>query len=285
MKTPAVFLDRDGTIIEERRYIGDQDEVQLLPDAARAIRLLSDAGFLVIIASNQSGVARGIFDEETLAAVHARVEELLAAEGAALDGAYYCPYLDGPEATVSEYRRDSELRKPRPGMLLQAARELDIDLARSWMVGDSGSDIEAGTRAGCQTILLDGGKVAGPNDAARADHVAPGLIDAADMVIRSVEQKHEANAGTPPSPRDDAVLLMLGKIHDQLDRARRPRRQDDFSLLRFFGALLQMFAVVAALWGVMALLNDQVDAAGARLALACFLQLASISTFAIDRFR
>ena len=100
-----------------------------------------------------------------------------------------------------------------------------------------------------------------------------------------MKKDREANTPTAPTSRDDEVVLMLGRIHDQLDRARRPKRQDDFSLLRFFGALLQMFAVVAALWGAIALLNDQTGAASARLLLGCFLQLASISTFAIDRFR
>jgi D-glycero-D-manno-heptose 1,7-bisphosphate phosphatase len=285
MNNAAVFLDRDGTIIEDRHHLGDPDEVRLLPDAARAIRMLSDEGFLVIIASNQSGVARGLFDEETLAAVHARLEELLAAENTGLDGAYYCPYLDGPEATVSVYRRDSELRKPKPGMLRQAARELDIDLNRSWMIGDSASDVEAGSRAGCRTILLNGGEGTDPSEAAQADDVVPGLIDAANIIVRSMKRGHAAGPGTPRPPDNDQVLVMLGKIHDQLDRARRPRRQADFSLLRFFGALLQMFAVVAALWGVMALLDDDSGPAAARLMLACFLQLASITAFAIDRFR
>ena len=286
MKSPAVFLDRDGALIEDRGYIGDQNQVHLLPGAGEAVRRLSEAGYLVIIASNQSGVARGLFDEEALAGVHARVEELLAAEGAKLDGAYYCPYLDGPEASVGEYRRDSELRKPRPGMLLQASRELDIDLARSWMIGDSASDVEAGTRAGCRTILLDGGRGGGADDSARTSHTARDLAEAARMVLQhDMKKDREASTPTAPTSRDDEVVLMLGRIHDQLDRARRPKRQDDFSLLRFFGALLQMFAVVAALWGAIALLNDQTGAASARLLLGCFLQLASISTFAIDRFR
>ena len=154
MTTRAVFLDRDGTIIEDTSYVDDPAKVRLLSGVADAIRRFGDASYLVVIVSNQSGVARGMFDEATLSAVHQRVDELLAERGATLDGAYYCPYLDSAEATVETYRRDSDLRKPKPGMLLQAAEELNIDLERSWMIGDSSRDIEAGKRAGCRTIRI-----------------------------------------------------------------------------------------------------------------------------------
>ncbi len=288
-KSPAVFLDRDGTIIEDRNHIAEPDDVRLLPGATGAIRRLSEANYLVIVVSNQSGVARGLFDEETLAEVHGRLEELLAAERAGLDGAYYCPYLDGSEATIEAYRRDSELRKPRPGMLLQAAGELDIDLTRSWMIGDKASDVEAGTRAGCQTILLDGGREPAPSDVHHATHSARDLAGAVDLILRTAGQgdsvKPETDVKTAPAHRDDEVLKMLERIHGQLDRAHRRKRQSDFSLTRFFGVLLEMFAIVAALWGVIALLNDQAPEATARLALGCFLQLASMSTFVMDRFR
>ena len=126
MKATAVFLDRDGTVIEDPGYVDDPERVHLLPGAADAIRRFSEAGHLVVVVSNQSGVARGLFDEATLSRVHARLEELLQARGASLDGAYYCPYFDGPEATVDSYRRDSELRKPKPGMLVQAASEFNV---------------------------------------------------------------------------------------------------------------------------------------------------------------
>jgi len=324
MKHKAVFLDRDGTLIEDRGYLGDPEEVHLLPGAAEALCRFAEAGHKIIIISNQSGIARGLFDETDLDEVHARMEELLAAEGAAIDGAYYCPYLDGPEAKVKRYRRDSELRKPKPGMLLQAARELNIDLKRSWMIGDSPRDVEAGTRAGCKTVLLTNGST-NPDEQVDADEEAPDLMAAADLIVgkRRRPTKRSATTVAPPSGdretvadaaiadppiselvgereavqempvtsesqrpalRDD-VPGLLEEIRDLLERAQRPKRQDDFSLVRLFGALLQMFALVAAVWGVGTMLNDDSVGATPKLILACFLQLASLTAFAVDRFR
>ena len=285
MNSTAVFLDRDGTIIEDIGYIGDPDDVRLIPDAAEAIRRISQAGYLVVIVSNQSGVARGLFDEAALSDVHARVEALLRAEGAALDGAYYCPYLDSHDTKVEAYRRDSELRKPNTGMLRQAARDLNIDLSRSWMIGDSPSDVEAGRRAGCETILV------GPNGSnardanVKATHVVGSLLEAVELLECGMKRDHEETDNTASPAREDQVIRLLGQIRDQLDRAQRQQRQQDFSLARLFGALLQMFAVVAAFWGVIGLFGEEAGLATARFALACFLQLASISAFAIDRFR
>ena len=305
MKATAIFLDRDGTLIPDRNYISDPDEVELLAGSAEAMRRFRDAGYLVVLASNQSGIARGLFDEEALDDVHARLQDLLADEGAALDGAYYCPYLDGPEATVKAYRRDSELRKPKPGMLLQAARELNIDLKRSWMIGDSPTDALAGARSGCRTILLDNGHGNLDDLDVKVTHTAANLAEAADLILgkskpipgpkqasheerkTGVKRGHGSKRSSPGATRHDEVVPMLHKIHDLLEREHKHRRgrQDDFSLMRLLAALLQMFAVVAAVWGGSALLGDQTGIATARLTLACFLQIVSISAFAVDRFR
>ena len=182
MKATAVFLDRDGTIIEAHGYINDPNQVRLIPGAADAILRLSEGGHLVVLVSNQSGIARGLLDDETLSRVHGRLEELLREEGVSLDRAYYCPYLDGPEAKVDAYRRDSELRKPKPGMLLQAARELNIDLSRSWVIGDSPCDVEAGLRAGCRTILIDRDGSGGINGGVTATHTVSSLYEAARIL-------------------------------------------------------------------------------------------------------
>jgi len=319
MKRTAVFLDRDGTIIEDAGYIGDPRQVRLIDDAADAIRRFRQAGYLVVIASNQSGVARGFFDEVALYKVHAHLESLLAERGAAADQAYYCPYLDGPEATVVAYRRDSDLRKPRPGMLLRAAKELDIDLSRSWMIGDSAIDVQAGVNAGCRTILLRHNGAVPPVVDVAPTHCVDSMTEAAVLVEQAMKQESGSISASPsplkgegrgqgatavsavegrptPSPSqgedrgesstpNNAVLLSLEKIHDQLERAHRKDRQHDFSFLRLLGALLQMLAIVAALWGVVALLDDLSAAATARLTLACFFQLAAVTAFAIDRFR
>jgi len=294
MKATAVFLDRDGTIVHDAGYLDDPAKVRLLPGAAEALARLADAGHLLVIVSNQSGIARGLFDEKCLAEVHARVEQLLQEEGARIDGAYYCPYLDGPEATVPAYRRDSELRKPKSGMLIQAAKELDIDLTRSWMVGNAPTDVEAGLRAGCRSILVNENGPALGKTAPNAYRVAS-ITEAADLILREDSTKHRSSTrtatsseavGLPVTAADTQKLVeRLDRIHDVLDRQRRQNRQHDFSVLRLFGALLQMFAVVAALWGVVALLNDVTDAAAARLALAAFLQLAVLTTLAMDRLR
>ncbi|MCH7883618.1 MAG: HAD-IIIA family hydrolase [Planctomycetes bacterium] len=291
MSQPAVFLDRDGTIIDDVGYLNDPEKVRLLPGAADAIRRMRSAGYRVVIISNQSGIARGMLDEPTLAQIQARLEELLDQDGASLDGVYYCPYLDGPDAVVEAYRRNSELRKPRPGMLFQAARELNLDLKRSWMIGDSTSDVAAGHRAGCRTILVRSNRADSAEDERSATCTVDNLAEAADAVLRMMTR----NQQNPPAKLDatapeeqahqDQVLRALDRIHDQLERTDRRNRQADFSVLRLFGALLQMFALVAALWGVAALLNEQSAPATARLMLACFLQLASITALAVDRFR
>ncbi|MCK6485790.1 MAG: HAD family hydrolase [Phycisphaerae bacterium] len=178
----AVFLDRDGTIIEDMHYSGDPARVRLLPGAAGALCRLRAAGYRLIVVTNQSGIARGLLSVAQLAEVHRRMERLLAAEGATLDAIYYCPYLAGVEAVVEEYRRDSDLRKPGPGMLIQAAREWNIDLQRSWMVGDAPRDVQAGRAAGCRTVLV---AAAGAPPCPQADFVVGDVSAAADIILRT----------------------------------------------------------------------------------------------------
>ncbi len=186
---PAVFLDRDGTIIEDIDFIDDPAKVALLPGAVEAIRRFNDAGFVTVVVSNQSGVARGMFDEATVQAVNDRLQALLNEHGARIDAFYYCPYLDGDEAVVERYRKRSDWRKPAPGMLLAAAEDLDIDLTRSWMIGDARRDVEAGLKCGCRTILIDSSRVHldAPNSSqAKVHQDAPycvaGLLEAATIV-------------------------------------------------------------------------------------------------------
>ena len=151
-KWQAVFLDRDGTINEEVGYLDRMEKLQLIPGAAEAIRWINESGMKAVVVSNQSGVARGIFDELFVAEIHARLREMLLAEGASLDGIYYCPHH--PMEGRVEYLKICDCRKPAPGLLLRAVAELHIDPARSYMVGDTLKDIEAGGRAGAQGILV-----------------------------------------------------------------------------------------------------------------------------------
>lgn len=141
----AVFLDRDGTLIVDRGYLAEPDGVEFLPGALEGLRRLAQAGFPLVIASNQSGIGRGLFEPEALDAVHARLEALLADAGLRLAGTYYCPHAPSDGCSC---------RKPAPGMLLRAAEELDLALDRSWIVGDKASDVEAGRRAGCRGVQL-----------------------------------------------------------------------------------------------------------------------------------
>lgn len=198
----AVFLDRDQTLIEDPGYINHPSQVRLLPGVAQALIQLKKLGYLLVVVSNQSGVARGLVTEEVLQQIHHRLKKLLADEGAFLDAIYYCPFH--PEGVIPQYRCESDLRKPNPGMLLKAAQELAIDLSCSWMIGDSFRDIEAGLRAGCKTILIESPVrrlQPGPSDPV-PDRKVASLREAANL-IRMLDQRPQskespAAAQTPP---------------------------------------------------------------------------------------
>ncbi len=153
MSDKAIFMDRDDTLIEDPGYINDPEQVKLLDGVPDALIQLKALGYKLIIVTNQSAVAHGIVTEKVLGEIHDRLKQLLAEKNAFLDRIYYCPYH--PEGVVPKYRKESNSRKPSPGMLLQAADEMDIDLSQSWCIGNSRRDIEAGLRAGCKTILID----------------------------------------------------------------------------------------------------------------------------------
>lgn len=148
----AIFLDRDGTVNEERHYLFDPELVALTEGIGPAIQSANLAGFLVVVVTNQSGVARGFYSLDDVAAVHRRIAELLALAGARVDRFYCCPHH--PAEGIGEYLLDCDCRKPKPGMLLQAARELGIQLQESFLIGDYRTDLEAGAAAGCRTILV-----------------------------------------------------------------------------------------------------------------------------------
>ena len=151
----AVFLDKDGTLIDDVPYNVDPLRVTLARDARSAVRALQEHGFLLIVVSNQPGVALARFSLQSLACVERRIQELLASSAAEIDAFYYCPHL--PQAPNVRYAVRCLCRKPQPGLLRQAAREWQIDLAQSWLVGDILDDVEAGNRARCRTVLVDNG--------------------------------------------------------------------------------------------------------------------------------
>lgn len=284
----AVFLDRDNTLIADPGYIRRPDQVQLLPGVAEAVRRFRAAGYRVVVVTNQSGVARGLLTEEQLEAVHDRLRSLLRAQGAELDAIYYCPYLDGPDAKVATYRRKSPLRKPEPGMLLEAAADHQLDLARSWMIGDSERDMEAARRAGCRSVLLIGsnGSHAESHEQASvgrpqsgADYTAETLPQAAAIVEGNEPMQDQ------PNEKKAEQTQLLTEIRDLLESQNRRGSQEDFSLLRLCGSIAQMFAIVVCLWGVVALASQDSAAATARFVLAVFLQLATIAAWLADRNR
>ncbi len=155
MAAPVVFLDKDGTLVEDVPYNVDPTRVRLAPGAAEGLPVLAAAGFRLAVVSNQSGVARGYFPESALEGVERRVRELLADIGVTLAGWFYCPHH--PEGGVREYAVVCDCRKPAPGMILAAAQQLGADPRDCWVVGDILDDVEAGRRAGCRTVLLDNG--------------------------------------------------------------------------------------------------------------------------------
>jgi D-glycero-D-manno-heptose 1,7-bisphosphate phosphatase len=176
MPREAVFLDRDGTLVEEVHYLGEPERVRLIAGAADAVRRLNDAGVLAVVVTNQAGVARGYFPEGRVAEVHRHLSALLAERGARIDAFYHCPHH--PTEGVGEYRVACGCRKPKPGLLLAAARELDIDLGRSWMIGDKLCDAQAGAAAGCRTILVRTGHGAElPAELPAAELRLAGVVD------------------------------------------------------------------------------------------------------------
>ncbi|NNM86050.1 MAG: HAD family hydrolase [Phycisphaerales bacterium] len=194
MANRAVFMDRDNTIIANDGYLGDPAGVKLLPGAATAIASLRRLGYRIVVVSNQSGVARGLFDEAAVKAVNDEMCRQLKRQADALvDAIYYSPHH--PDAPVAEYRQDHPWRKPKPGMLLHAASELNLDLNQSWMIGDQPRDVDAGASAGCRTILLGNLQtvVAGRDGGAQPDFVVASLADAARIIVRE-------GANPPPEP-------------------------------------------------------------------------------------
>jgi D-glycero-D-manno-heptose 1,7-bisphosphate phosphatase len=175
---PAVFLDRDGTLLEEAGYLDRLERLLFFPFAIDAVRLLNRAGFAVVVITNQSGVGRGFYEEAFVGEVHRTMDRHLSEGGARIDGYFYCPHH--PSAEIERYRQECACRKPGPAMLTRAASELDLDLGRSFTVGDKWSDVEAGRAAGTGSILVRTGYGTSTERAARS-RVAPSAI--ADNVI------------------------------------------------------------------------------------------------------
>ena len=248
VKRPAIFFDRDNTLIASDGYLGDPAAVRLIPGACDAVARARDLGFAVVTFSNQSGVARGLFGEEAVAAVNEKMAQLMLQENprAKIDRHEFCPFH--PDATIEKYRKDSELRKPKPGMILSAAGALDLDLAASWVIGDAPRDIEAGHAAGCRTILVSSPSLS-PSPATLqpssvdADETVSSLAEAMD-VIAATEDDDEPATDPGPSAELTRIEHLLQRILEQVRR--NTEDPADFSLGKMLAGVTQILAIALA---------------------------------------
>ncbi|ADL11772.1 D-glycero-alpha-D-manno-heptose-1,7-bisphosphate 7-phosphatase [Acetohalobium arabaticum] len=184
----AVFMDRDGTVSKEIGYVNHGDRFELLPRTSAAVKLLNNVGIKAILATNQAGVARGYFPEERINEVHDKLKQLLAEDEAYLDAIYYCKHH--PDVGEGEYNKDCNCRKPKPGMLKEAAKDFDLDLEESYMIGDKISDIEMAKRVGATGILVLTGYGQGVYEyeqqdwPVEPDYIADDLFDAVDWILK-----------------------------------------------------------------------------------------------------
>ena len=187
MKRPALFIDRDGTISEEVGYVNHPSRFRVFPYSAEAIRKLNDAGWLAIVITNQAGVARGYFSEDVIHKIHDQLTRDLEAGSAKLDAIYYCAHH--PSVGEPPYRLDCDCRKPKPGLIEQAAKDFEIDLSASWMAGDRYSDIELAHNAGLRSVFVLSGYGRGEweyqshNWQQQPDRVCENLLEAVKSIV------------------------------------------------------------------------------------------------------
>jgi len=210
MSDKAIFLDRDDTLIDDPGYINHPEQVKLLDGVPEALIQFKKLGYKLIVVTNQSGVAHGIVTEKVLREIHERLEQLLTEKNAYLDRIYYCPYH--PDGVVQKYRKESNCRKPSPGMLLKAADEMDIDLEKSWCIGNSSRDIEAGHRVGCKTILIDlppshqrQPASSLPPVGANPDYKAVNIKEAVNIVMKYLRSEEQKQAAPVPASQTEAA--------------------------------------------------------------------------------
>ena len=181
-KNAAVFLDRDGTINEEVGYLSNLEQLKLFPATFEAIRIINESGMKAVVVTNQSGVARGFFNEDFIDTVHNLINEMLREKGAFIDQFYYCPHH--PTEGDGAYKTDCDCRKPEPGMFLKAAEEIDIDLSRSYMIGDMLKDIQAARRAGVKGILVKTGYGKSIIETGKTVYIAQDILDAVTWIMK-----------------------------------------------------------------------------------------------------
>lgn len=179
----AVFLDRDGTIVRDVGYMNTPEQIQFIPGSIEAIKKLNEADYKVVVITNQAGVARGLITEDMLQTIDKTLHKWILNGGAHLDGVYYCPHH--PEYGVHPYKQECECRKPHPGLIKRAQRDMDIDLSQSYMIGDKATDVEAGKRAGTKTVFVTSGRGQEEKQKIKGqpDHIAGDLISAVNWIL------------------------------------------------------------------------------------------------------
>jgi len=316
MPDKAIFLDRDDTLIEDPGYINHPDQVKLLDGAAEALIELKALGYKLIIVSNQSAVAQGIVTEKVLGEIHNQLKQLLAEKGAFLDRIYYCPYH--PDGAVTKYRKESNLRKPNPGMLLAAADEMGIDLGQSWLIGNSNRDIDAGLRAGCKTVLIDHPSHYKQPELSKSnpDYKAVNMKEVVNIVKKFHRSSHEPDNQAQPAPTPqtnpalqaaeqtqqqqparprtapeeqntpgDRTERLLGDILRQLKSMQRADMFGEFSIMRLMAGVLQIIVLFCLLISVWLLMDPNRNGNSLFIALgfAMLLQLMSLTFYVMQR--
>lgn len=322
MPDKAIFLDRDDTIIEDTGYINSAEQVKLVPAAAQALVELRKMGYKLIVVSNQSGIARGLFTEQTLSQIHERLKQLLAEHNAYLDRIYYCPYL--PDGAVAKYRKDSDWRKPKPGMFLTAAKEMKINLAQSWMIGNAYIDVAAGKTAGCRTILIKS-NIKPPvknQDDPDPDFEAINLREAVNVVKSELtrkpapppqqeapkiepeqpqpqeipqiadeeiptEQPQETKTVNQPISEPGRTEQLLEEIKFLLKSHHRSQQFTEFSAMKLFAGVLQvlvLFCLVVAIWYKLSPTGKD-NAAFTAIGFAITLQLIALTLYVMHKDR
>jgi len=309
MSDKAVFLDRDDTVIEDTGYIDDPGQVKLSEGAAESLGKLQGMGYKLIVVSNQSGVARGIVSEKVLGEIHGRLEALLREEGVILNKIYYCPFH--PDGVIPKYRKESDLRKPNPGMFLKASEELGIDLESSWAIGDSERDVKAGKRAGCRTILINKPKeeVQIKEMEVKPDFTAVNIREAANIIKKygklgseesegiggNMSEKDVSGKTEKEVQQEDKQMTsflkdkkpeknveeLLGEIIEQLRNIQRRDIFEDFSIMRLLAGVIQIAVLFCLFLGVWFLMSPKRDVNAIYLCLgfAFVLQVMSLTFY------
>lgn len=280
----AIFLDRDDTLNENpsEGYLNDPEQLRLLPNVVDAVRRINEAGFLAVVITNQGGLGLNLVSQENLDSIHDKLNALLAAGQAHLDAVYYCPYHPDGDP---RYADTAPMRKPKPGMLIAAAEALDIELERSWMVGDSLRDVQAGHRAGCRNVLLSQNPLDGvPDGTLRADD----LSAAVSLILMTEQQMEEKTAKdeNPDVPPDaDTISKQLAQIHQEIRKLNRDQQVQDFSYVKIFAGLAQALVFFCLLMAYFAQ-NDPdaaADAVEIRLIIGGIFQAMALTFYVMNR--